>query len=542
MGKLRSDRSSRSEERFKGWTSFVVTLALVLGVAGLTAGASAATDAGARMKGIEGASALQRAAVAEQAPLAALRSAYAAKTHRTMRLTSVRPTLRMLSTTAGVKRYLRTIGMNPAGVVIQRGRLNYAGPNCPGKAWTCTRSRKVVQIAHAATTVRSLAGRNAAQAQNRVECNPNGTVIDPAAGLPPGADCFIVQLTPPSGDNVASCILEFTTPAVTQGCGITQFNANGRNRATIREVARQTGVPAQPFGSFDQVTIQDVILNQYNGQGKNIAQITQAIDQRIMSGLQATPPENVIGAADGITLYQQGNGGNSADVNQGYGQNIQNLGLHPGDIEVGIQDVTASQCGAASADSCDQGSAKQTLHLNQSFSQALNAPQAVDGFQGQAAGSLTEENCPNGGGTAICGVLEQHSGGVSTTDVHQTGLQRAAAPKTSLVAEHQNDPFRCCTGDPLAQGANPNDHFDLTQDRTQLANSNIYIQLADSMEGSCLTSGNCTARQRANENGAVTLNSCTGSGCDIFITCPSTGAACTASSAPPPTPLMRRRR
>ena len=53
-----------------------------------------------------------------------------------------------LSTKAAVKQYLRSIHVNPRGVVIQRGLRNYAGPSCPGAGWTCTStSNPVVQVA-----------------------------------------------------------------------------------------------------------------------------------------------------------------------------------------------------------------------------------------------------------------------------------------------------------------------------------------------------------------------------------------------------------
>src|SRR5919108_843677 len=54
------------------------------------------------------------------------------------------------STIAGAKAYFRSIGVNPRGVVIQRGARNYAGPRCPGRRWTCTETtHPVVQIAAA---------------------------------------------------------------------------------------------------------------------------------------------------------------------------------------------------------------------------------------------------------------------------------------------------------------------------------------------------------------------------------------------------------
>ena len=52
-----------------------------------------------------------------------------------------------LSTHAGVVSYLRSHGIDPRGVVVQRGLHNYAGPNCPGQGWTCTTAKRVLQIA-----------------------------------------------------------------------------------------------------------------------------------------------------------------------------------------------------------------------------------------------------------------------------------------------------------------------------------------------------------------------------------------------------------
>ena len=55
-----------------------------------------------------------------------------------------------LSSRAAATAYLRSLGLNPRGFVIQRGARNYAGPNCPGKRWTCTVSTRVLQIAQQA--------------------------------------------------------------------------------------------------------------------------------------------------------------------------------------------------------------------------------------------------------------------------------------------------------------------------------------------------------------------------------------------------------
>src|SRR6185312_4726345 len=50
-----------------------------------------------------------------------------------------------LSTRAGVVQYLASHGIDARGIVVQRGSRNYAGPNCPGKGWTCTTATRVLQ-------------------------------------------------------------------------------------------------------------------------------------------------------------------------------------------------------------------------------------------------------------------------------------------------------------------------------------------------------------------------------------------------------------
>ena len=66
-----------------------------------------------------------------------------------------------LATRAAVIRYVRSRGIDPTGLVIQRGARNYAGPNCPGKSWNCTRATKVVQIATPRTRARTVVGARA---------------------------------------------------------------------------------------------------------------------------------------------------------------------------------------------------------------------------------------------------------------------------------------------------------------------------------------------------------------------------------------------
>src|SRR5438045_6188144 len=43
-----------------------------------------------------------------------------------------------VSTRAAVVDYLRSIRIDPRGVVIERGLRNYVGARWPGRGWTCT--------------------------------------------------------------------------------------------------------------------------------------------------------------------------------------------------------------------------------------------------------------------------------------------------------------------------------------------------------------------------------------------------------------------
>src|SRR5436305_14985163 len=91
-----------------------------------------------------------------------------------------------LSTRAGANLYLAQHGLSPRGFVIQRGTHNYAGPNCPGKGWTCTTSKRVLQVSSQAGHV------------NQADCSGVGIVTDQ-----PG-DCEIVQRNT-DGSNMATC-------------------------------------------------------------------------------------------------------------------------------------------------------------------------------------------------------------------------------------------------------------------------------------------------------------------------------------------------
>jgi hypothetical protein len=152
-----------------------------------------------------------------------------------------------LSTRTGVVRYLASVGLHSHGFVIQRGRRNYAGPSCPGKGWTCTRSTRVVQVTTRQGDV------------NRYEYSA------PAA---PGSPCGTVQSGP---SNTAKAIF---TAGTIQFCTITQnATGSGGNFAQLSETIVGSGE--------SQTASQDAQVTQTSVTGSNSVQITQKVTQSI---------------------------------------------------------------------------------------------------------------------------------------------------------------------------------------------------------------------------------------------------------------------
>ena len=130
-----------------------------------------------------------------------------------------------LSTKAAVKQYLRSIHVNPKGVVIQRGLRNYAGSSCPGAGWTCTStSHPVVQVA-------STGGSNVFQCAS--------------------SSCAVVQTSAaPLATNTAKCI---KTTGISQSCSITQTSATKNNEAIVVQTANKTSGLTQSASQTAQI-------------------------------------------------------------------------------------------------------------------------------------------------------------------------------------------------------------------------------------------------------------------------------------------------
>lgn len=210
-----------------------------------------------------------------------------------------------LSSLPRIEAYLDSIGIDPGSVVIQRGQLNYAGPDCPGTGWNCTTATRVVQLASAALP-----------ASNVATCSP--TVSVTVLGID---ECVIVQssvaslLEDATTTNSASCEMEATGgDKQKQRCKITQHSKKGNNYAYVRVRTTQRGGSAQ-------VATQDVEITQASETGKNVAKVTETIHQTLdthQTGV-VTQSQN---ARQRVSVSQTSTSGdNSSDVRQSQVQN-----------------------------------------------------------------------------------------------------------------------------------------------------------------------------------------------------------------------------
>jgi hypothetical protein len=197
-----------------------------------------------------------------------------------------------VSSAPAARDYLRSIGIDPSGFVVQRGVRNYAGPACPGPGWNCTTATRVIQIA-------THAGRNT------FDCEA------PAAGTDEANNTCVSTQSSAHG-NTSRCVIRSHASTVDATCTITQTSAHGDNRAFIEMVAdqsegsrhravfkatvRQTSATGDNRLHSSQKVEQDakshggtveqkqegklnLVVDQISGSGKQEVQMRQSLDQ-----------------------------------------------------------------------------------------------------------------------------------------------------------------------------------------------------------------------------------------------------------------------
>jgi hypothetical protein len=199
-----------------------------------------------------------------------------------------------VSTKAAVVHYLRSIHVNPKGVVIQRGARNYAGPNCPGKRWTCASTKHtVVQIAKRG-------------GQNRFVCKSSKCVVVQISGTSHGVYVSgrrLASTAAPNkgGGNSGVCLKNGSgSPTGTgQTCTIIQ-SGSGPNTAVVWENSQKVA------GLTTSLTFTATITQTATGTSQgNTACVTQNINlDGSTTGTKGKPVTAALEAHQSVTIQQ----------------------------------------------------------------------------------------------------------------------------------------------------------------------------------------------------------------------------------------------
>jgi len=395
--------------------------------------------------------------------------------------------LTVRSSDQAVARYLRSIGVDPKGVVVQRGKRNYAGPRCPGKRWNCTRATRVVQVA-------------ATHGTNTFVCSPASTGTDPSTST-----CVIVQLAV-SGQNVATCDLQrFDAPAsISQTCLIYQKNALGKKT------------------------------------NKNIAVVTQVAEQQGAGGLQETTQTARVKQTNDA-------GPNNLNLQQEVIQSLSTSAATVGQEQRSTQEYEIAQCGLLTGvdDTCDfespvamSGSASSVA--SQSLTQRASAPNATTGSQtqiGTARGEVDQWTTSNA--TSSNTQEKSQSESALGPDVIQTQIdpglccsRQGTNPSDRFTIDQTVTQSKTLTNAPaFAALSAPTASFGSASGPQSSPQFNAVFT-------NCQTSGTCNAAVRLTQQGVTTLQSFSGPSVGNAVVCGVNGACqAQAGTATVPTAL-----
>ena len=142
------------------------------------------------------------------------------------------------------------------GQTVQNGTNNYAGPNCPGTGWLCTKS--------------------------------TANVVQTSSG----------------GQNVFACIDARKTAK--QSCIVEQTNTSGENSVNVRQSTRAASSEA----SAKQRALQGLTITQHNQAGHNVVDIAQSVTQSIDQKKKAKTTSHSQSAFQLLDLHQDSTSGN----------------------------------------------------------------------------------------------------------------------------------------------------------------------------------------------------------------------------------------
>jgi hypothetical protein len=508
-----------------GWTRFFTLVAVAAALAIATGGAGAtskptfaggaATTAARSM--LSPASMAASATVSQPATAGKVR---AVPSRRSTLLKAAN-----LSTRAGAARYLRAIGVDPRGLVIQRGARNYAGPSCPGAGWACTSTaHPVIQIA-------------AAGGKNTFLCTSGrcAVVQTTRSGI---AAKTTRSLTAAAATNKATCI---KTTGLGQSCSISQNSPSANNEAIVYENITKASGLTQTASSTAQITQRTTGSNTTNK-----ACVFQIIDVTGSTVAKKGVPVTVaLEAHQSISITQDSaTGGNSL-------ASASSTGSCAGTRLMQTQTLTSKASGTGSItqnENKSSGGPNMSLNVRQNQS-----PGFINVASGANAALFTQENTLTAVASTPAGPVNQTQsstvGGIQATvnqfstspssiDAIQNETQcedyLAAGPLEcshtpdsvpSFVSQEQHGPVRKDADS--VQSGNSASTFTVTQGTLQF--NDTGQNQTNVVQGACSTDGNCGVTQNTNVNGETSTNTQAGSSVDTQTNC--TGNDCTSTGS-----------
>jgi hypothetical protein len=360
-----------------------------------------------------------------------------------------------LRTPAAVKRYLRSRGFDPRTFVIQIGRRNYAGPNCPGRGWHCTRATRVFQLAAAG-------GSNVGECTGQAPPGPGAT-----------QSCVIMQSSPTGND--ATCSEQTDSPAADETCDISQTSDGGDNHAVASQAADN-----QIHGST-QTAQQKIRIRQTSGSGQNVATWQQTIhfvsqdhvpsSAESQDGHQVSLIDQTSSSGDSSSkgtqfehFSQDAHG--TSDITQAQNTNespftgppepaplptplVAPTDCHPDPTFPANLETQPHICALVSQDS---GSGRLSSDVNQMMHLQLNA---------HADGTITQTQGRTDGGLDLG--VDQHSHGLATNHNTQHEHFQANGAAHVNLRQFQHGPLSHDGSPDPDQSDNPNDRADADQ-------------------------------------------------------------------------------
>ena len=412
-----------------------------------------------------------------------------------------------LSDLPGIEAYLGSVGVDPGDVVIQQGRLNYAGPNCPGAGWNCTTAKLVVQLG------------TSASASNIFDCLPALSALIPALN-----ECLIVQssasdpLETVSTMNSATCSVDIYDGPGKSKCTIRQSSKKGNNYATVR--ARVT----QRSGTSQGAT-EDAQITQMSDTGSNTARIALTIEQSMSVGGNDDPTQTQNARQTAQVDQTSGSGDNSSDVQE---------------VQVQTESATSSANITQGQNTDTTLGRNQQATINQTSTSGHNSSNLQHQItqRQQAECPICTVNQAQGSGVGgQHGTVTQTTGPVTMTTIAALNEdQQQDASTSGTWIRSQFDPQDCCGQQNGGTAQNMND-VKLGASQRNMGGVTHADQSATCSE--TVVGAQCSTSVTATQNGTTSQQSCpppSAGSCSTFQSCNS--GFC--GGDPPALPLARQ--